>query len=283
MLNHKSPVAVVTDGTSDLPSDIAQAKNITVIPLNVRFGDQTYQAPGDLTADEFFRKLQESRALPTTSQPSVGAFVEAYSRLCQTHEAIVSVHISSKLSGTCGSAQMASQDLRDRCRVEVVDSLSATMGLGFLAMVAADAANEGKNADEVVAAVHKAMTRLRILLFVETLEYLQKGGRIGKAQAFLGSLLNLKPLLSLSGGEIVPVEKVRTRGRAIERLSETAREQGPIERLSVVYSTTPEDVEAFLAKIGDVVPRDQVIVAQYGPAIGTHIGPGAMGAVLLLK
>ena len=283
MLNHKRPVAVVTDGTSDLPSDIAQAKNITVVPLNVHFGDQTYQAPGDLTTDEFFRRLSESRDPPTTSQPSVGQFVEAYTRLCQSHEAIVSVHISSKLSGTYGSAQMASQDMRERCRVEVVDSLWATMGLGCLAMVAADAANEGKNADEVVADVQKAIPRMRILLFVETLEYLRKGGRIGKAQAFLGSLLNVKPLLSLSGGEIVPVEKVRTRGRAIMRLAEFAREQGAIEMLSVLYSTTPEDVEAFLANIGDAVQRDQVIVAKYGPAIGTHIGPGAMGAVLLLK
>jgi DegV family protein with EDD domain len=248
----------------------------------VHFGERTYLERVDITTSQFFQMLATSTSLPTTSQPSVSSFVDIYRKLSELTDSIISIHLSAKLSGTYASAVMAKEAIGGRCRIEVVDSQWASMGLGYLALAAAQGAQQGKNLDELCALVRRMIPRLRILFFVDTLEYLQKGGRIGKAQAFLGSLLNLKPVLTLTDGEIHPVERVRTRSKALEKLQDFVLSQPAVEQVAILHSTTPDDVEAILRQIAHVFPREKTIVTQYGPIIGVHVGPGVMGAVLLL-
>lgn len=273
-------VRIVTDSTADIPSPLAQELAIVVVPLNVQFGEVVFRDGVDLGTEEFFRRLVRSPALPTTSQPSAGAFLEVYSRLAAEGAEIVSLHISAKLSGTLNSAQVAKESLDVPCRIELMDSQSASLGLGLTAIAAARAAQAGASFQEVVALVRRRIDATTLLVFVDTLEYLQRGGRIGRAQAFLGGLLNVKPLLTLREGEIHPVERVRTRARALERLYEYAANYVQIEDLAVLHSTSPQEAQGLIRRLGGLFPEQQVLLATYGPVIGTHLGPGAMGVVV---
>ena len=276
-------VQVVTDSTSDLPSAVVQELCIHVIPLNVHFGDTVYRDGVDMTTEEFLVRLAASPRLPTTSQPSAGAFADLYRRLAQESKEIVSVHISSKLSGTCSSALLAKEMVADTgCRVEVVDSLVASMGLGLHAIEAARAARAGASLDEILSLLRQELIpRTHIVLFVDTLEYLQKGGRIGRARAFLGTMLRVKPILTVREGEIHPLEQVRTRARAVERLYELVRGLSSLRALAVVHSTTPEEAQALVARLTPFCPKERTYVGKYGPVIGTHLGPGAMGVIAI--
>lgn len=273
-------VRIVTDSTADIPSPLAQELAIVVVPLNVQFGEAVFRDGVDLGTEEFFRRLVRSPVLPTTSQPSAGAFLEVYSRLAAERAEIVSLHISAKLSGTLNSAQVAKESLDVPCRIELMDSQSASLGLGLTALAAARAAQAGASFQEVVALVRRRIDATTVLVFVDTLEYLQRGGRIGRAQAFLGGLLNVKPLLTLREGEIHPVERVRTRARALERLYEYAASYVQIEDLAVLHSTSPQEAQELRRRLGGLFPEQQVLLATYGPVIGTHLGPGAMGVVV---
>ena len=200
-------VRVVTDSTADIPPEIAAELGIDVVPLNVHFGTDTYRDNIDLSADEFYQRLVSSPRPPTTSQPSVGAFLEVYQKALGEADGIVSVHISAKLSGTWNSAVQAREQLDDSSRVQVVDTQQASMGLGWVAVTAAKAAQAGASLDEVASAAKSACEQVRVIFLVDTLEYLQKGGRIGKAQAMFGSVLAIKPLLTLQDGEVHPMER----------------------------------------------------------------------------
>ena len=271
-------VRVVTDSTADLPPEMAAELGIEVVPLNVHFGTDTYRDNIDLSADEFYQRLVSSPRTPTTSQPSVGAFLEVYQKaLDEGAEGIVSVHISAKLSGTWNSAVQAREQLDDPSRVEVVDTQQASMGLGWVAVAAAKAAQAGGSLEEVASAAKSAGGKVRAIFLVDTLEYLQKGGRIGKAQAMFGSVLAIKPLLTLENGEVHPMERVRTRGKGVARLVQLVQEAAPLQSLAVLYTTTEDEARALAERLAPCVPSGQVVVGRLGTVVGTYAGPGLLG------
>jgi DegV family protein with EDD domain len=274
------PVRVVTDSTSDLPPELAEAQGITVVPLNVQFGEETYRDGVDISPDQFYQRLVSSPRLPTTSQPSVGAFIEAYQGVAEGAEGIVSVHISAKLSGTCNSATQAQTELASTVPIEVVDTRQASLATGLVALAAARAAQAGASLAEVAEEARKASGEVSVFFMVDTLEYLQKGGRIGKAAAFLGGLLNVKPLLTIRDGEVHPLERARTRRKAVARLLELVRQAAPVRELAVMHSTTPEDAEELARQVAPLLSEGQVLTGRLGSVVGTYAGPGMLGVGL---
>lgn len=275
-------VKIVTDSTSDLPHELARSLDITVVPLKVRFGEQEFRDGVDLSPDEFYRRLMGESALPKTSQPSAGEFAEAYQRLARDADGIVSVHISSKVSGTLNSALQGKEQAKASCPIEVIDTYQASMGVGMVAMVAARAAQRGAPFEEVVSVARRAVERCQCFVLLDTLEYLEKGGRIGKARAMLGTLLKIKPMVIVREGEVHELGKERTRARGIARLDRTAREFAPIEEMSILYSTTPDEARALAQTVRDLLPDGkEPLIARFGPVLGTYVGPGALGIGLL--
>ncbi len=275
-------VAIVTDSTCDLPKEVAGHHGITVVPLNVHFGETVYADQVDITTDEFMEKMASSTALPTTSQPSVGAFESVFRTAADEQGVtdIVCVSISSKLSGTFQSASIAAQNLAGTLNVEVVDSFSAAAGLGFQALRAAELSDTGAGAKEISETLRNEINRYQVVFFVETLDHLRRGGRIGKAAQLVGGLLQLKPLLRLDEGVIVPFERTRTRSKAIAALEAYVNEAGPIDALSVLYNTTPDDATALASAIGVHTPEKDVTLSKISPVIATHIGPGVLGVAI---
>ena len=279
-------VKLVTDSTCDLPRDLADQWDLTVIPCNVHFDDEVYKDGIDMGPDEFYRKLVASPRLPTTAQPSVNDFLQVYESLRNEGHDVVSIHLSAKLSGTLNSATQARESIQSSQssgsgRIEVIDSRMASAGLGLVVLEAARMVRSGASYDQVVAGVQGSLPQTHCYFLVDTLEYLQKGGRIGKASAFLGSLLNIKPLLMIKDGEAHPVERARTRERGLHRLAETVRGFAPVKSLSIIYSTTPAEAEALKERFKDLVPEDEIVMSRVGPSVGTYLGPGALGVGLM--
>ncbi len=274
-------VCVATDSTADLPPEVVQELGITVVPLLVLFGDEAYRDGIDLSSEQFYERLATSTALPITSQPPVGAFLEAYRKLAAQTDEIVSIHITARASGTYESALQASKLVEAKTRIQVVDSESASMGMGFQVTAAARAAREGARLDEVAAIARSVGRRVHILALLETLEYLRRGGRIGRAQAFLGSVLNLKPLLTIRDGVIHPVARVRTRARALDRIFRDCMACGDLEQVAVMHGTTPDDAEVLAQRVRERLPDVPVHVGRLGPALGVHGGPGIIGMVVV--
>ena len=273
-------VKVITDSTADLPPALAEELGITVVPLNVHFGTEVYRDGVEITADEFYRRLVTASRLPTTSQPTPGDFLSAYDEMGQTTDEILSVHVSAKLSGTMNSATQAREEYGGACRIEIIDSLQGSMGLGMLAIAAAEAARRGDSLDDVVTETRAAIPKVGFIGLLDTLEYLEKGGRIGKAQAFMGSLLRIKPLLTIRDGEAHPLERARTRAKGVDRMCELVQEQMPLKDLAVVYTTTPDEARALAQRLQSYLPQGEVILSQVGPVVGTYLGPGVLGVAL---
>jgi DegV family protein with EDD domain len=273
-------VRIVTDSTCDLPRSICDELGIVVVPLNVHFGDKVYRDGVDLDSDQFFELLATSQNLPKTSQPATGLFEETYNRLAADGSAVVSIHLSSKLSGTLHSASLARDAVRSRCMVEVVDSRSASLGLGLIVKAAAEKACQGASQWDIVSYVRRLVPNVHVVCMVDTLEYLQRGGRIGRARAFVGTLLNIRPIIKLEDGEVHPGEKVRTRSKAIDWLVEFVELFPKIDQLAVLHSNSPSDIEMLLRRLEPLYPRDRILVGQYGPVIGAHVGPGGLGVVV---
>ena len=275
-------VKIVTDSTSDLPLESAEALGITVVPLYVHFGMEVFKDQVDLSADDFYRRLVTEKELPKTSLPSVGDFVAAYERIGRDADGIVSVHVSEKVSGTVNSARQAALQADVSCPIEVQDTLQASMGIGMVAIEAATVAATGANVEQVASAARDAITRCQCFALLDTLEYLQKGGRIGKAQALLGTLLRIRPMIILKEGEVHELGKERTRRKAIARLAQTAREFSPLDRLAVLYSTVRSDAEEVADSLTDLIADGEApMVVQFGPALGTYVGPNSIGIGLL--
>ena len=270
-------VKVITDSTADLPPALAEELGITVVPLNVHFGTEVYRDGVEITADEFYRRLVTASRLPTTSQPTPGDFLSAYDEMGQTTDEILSVHISAKLSGTMNSATQAREEYGGESRIEIIDSLQGSMGLGMLAIAAAEAARRGGSLDDVVTETRAAIPKVGFIGLVDTLEYLEKGGRIGKAQAFVGSLLRIKPLLTIRDGEAHPLERARTRAKGVDRMCELVQAEMPLKDLAVVYTTTPDEARALAQRLQSFLPQGEVILSQVGPVVGTYLGPGVLG------
>ena len=274
-------VKVVTDSTADLPSDVAESLGITVVPLYVHFGTEVLRDGVDILPDEFYRRLTEGPVLPTTSQPSVGDFVDVYEKLAQDSDGVVSVHISSMLSGTVNSATQAKAQMAAGKPVEVVDTLRASMTIGLVAMAAARAAQDGASLEEVAGVANDSAGRSHCIAMLDTLEYLEKGGRIGKAKALLGSLLKIRPLIRVEG-EVHEMGKERSRQRGIARIQKIAVESGELAGLAVMHSTTPDDAVKIGEALRKLLPEGkEPVIAQFGPVIGTYAGPGALGIGLL--
>jgi len=254
---------------------------ITVVPALIQFGDKVYRDGVDLSTDEFYHKLQINSVLPRTSAPSPGTFKEVYSQLAQMAEAIVSIHVSAQMSATYDAARLGSVDLK--CPISIIDSQTASMACGLLVIVAARAARDGASLSEIEALVRAAVPRTVTYGVFGTLEYLHKGGRIGRAQAFAGSMLKLNPILAIRAGEILPIARVRTRPKAIERLCEILRTSGVPQEMSVMSTTEPEEAEALAQRLAPMFPPDQMYRARIGPSMGTYVGPGAVGVSVIWK
>lgn len=272
-----SHVAIVTDSTADLPPEIRDRHGITMVPLNVQFGDESYVDQVELTTDEFMRRLASSSIMPTTSQPAVGVFEQTFRNLARDHDAIVCVLLSAKLSGTVQAAQLAADTVAGVIPVTVVDSLNVSLGCGFQALRAAELARQGLPAAEIVARLEAERTSYHVIFFVETLEYLRHSGRVSKAASLFGSLLQLKPLLRVDEGQVVPFERTRTRKNALAAVVAFGKSFAGVERASALYNTTPADAEWIAGQLKDVVTETEIPVAQFSPVLGTHVGPGALG------
>ena len=268
-------VRVVTDSACDLPQDIVDELGIEIVPLTIRFGSEELVDRKELGTEEFWRRLETSPVLPETAAPSAGAFETAFRSLAADGATgIVCVNLSSKLSATMQAAQVAAKTVEE-CPVEVVDSLSVSMGLGSLAIVAARAGAAGTDLDEIVAQMLDLRSRAKLFGTLDTLEYLKKGGRVGGARAMLGSMLSIKPVVEVRDGVVEEAGKVRTRSKALRLLVDKVKE-APVQNLSVLHGDAP-DVEELLEMLDPIVPRDQIVVGQIGPVVGTHAGPRIIG------
>jgi DegV family protein with EDD domain len=274
------PVKIVTDSGADLPEQLARELGITVVPIYVRFGEEVYRDRVSISEDEFYERLTHDPVHPNTTQPGPQDFLEAYQELSADADGIVSIHITGKLSGTYNSALMARDMLETGCPVEVVDSETLSMSVGLMVIAAAEMAKAGESMDKIVAEVKKAMPESSMLFLLDTLEYLRRGGRIGKAKALLGSVLNLKPMLTVKDGELVPAGQVRTRAKGMDKLFEYVKNAGNIQDLAVVYNTTPDEAQTLAERIGSVFDREKIRIARVGPGLGAHGGPGAMLVVI---
>ncbi|HNT24989.1 MAG TPA: DegV family protein [Anaerolineales bacterium] len=281
----KCKVAVVTDSTSSLTPAMGEKYDLHVIPEYVMFGVQSYYDGVNLDAETFYRLLKNSEKLPTTSQPSVQDFVKFYSALSEKAEAIISIHISQKMSATLDSARAACQQLPGMA-IQVIDSQSVSMGLGMIAIAAARAAAEGKELNEVVSFVERLIPKVNVIFTVDTLEYLHKGGRIGGATALLGTALSIKPVLYIKDGRIEPLEKVRTKKRAIGRILDLMAERaGKTEGLhaAVMHCNAWEEAQTLGEEVKARFHPAELIITEAGPIIGTHGGPGTLGVVFYIE
>jgi DegV family protein with EDD domain len=273
-------VRIVTDSTADLAEAQQRAAGITVVPLNVRFGDQVFRDHVDLSGDDFFARLKTSPQLPKTSQPAVGAFEEVFRRYRDAGDDVVAVLISGKVSGTVGAASTAARSV-DGEHIDVIDSFTTSMALGFLAIEAARLAKTGADRKLVAELVRELVPRARVLAAVDTLTYLEKGGRIGRARALLGSLLNVKPLITLQDGEVAPLGRARGRPQAIDRLVELLQRDGKLSHLAVLHGGAPTDAQRLKERVAGNYPELEIPIAETGAVIGTYTGPGVIGFTYL--
>ena len=274
-------VAIVTDSTADLPPELVEELGVTIVPLQVIFGDEAYREGVDITTEEFYERLVKSRQLPTTSAPSVGDFQEVYERLLEEVDSIVSIHIGAKLSGTVQAAHTARQSLAKPERIEIVDSQAVSVAIGFAVMEAVEAARAGAKLAEVKAAAESAVQRTHVRFMLDTLEYVRRGGRIGRARAYLGTLLRVKPILSFREGEVYPEERVRTRARGLERMIQWAVRHQKVKRAVVAHSTTLDEAESIRERLAMAFPSVKVYLIRFGPVLGTHGGPGTIGVGIM--
>jgi DegV family protein with EDD domain len=270
------PVKIVTDSSADLPDQLAEKLGITVVPLYVRFGEEVHRDRVTISEDEFYQRLENTPVHPSTVQPGPQDFLEVYQKLAPDAEGIVSIHISGKLSGTCNSALMARDMMEGGCPVEVIDTQSVSMGLGLIVIAAAQMAKAGEGIDKVVEEVKQAIPQIHLLAMFDTLKYLLLGGRIGKAKALLGSILSVKPMISLKDGELVPVGQARNRAKGMDKLFDLAKNAADIQDLAVVYNTMPDEAQNLAERISSVFDKEKIRMARVGPALGVHMGPGML-------
>lgn len=274
-------VRIVTDSTCDLPAEDIKRYAITVVPLTVFFGEEALLDGIDVTPADFYARMVAFKGLPRTSQPSVELFQDAYQSLAPDGVDIVSIHISSRLSGTLNAASVAREVVKEDVHVDLIDSYNVSLGLGLIVLEAARAAQAGASLPEVVAAARRAMDRVSVHVVVDTLEYLQKGGRIGRARSFLGSVLKVKPIIRVEDGEVAPFERVRTRARAIERIFELASNMPRAREMFVGCGGDDSDARALIERLRPHLPHTELRLGYLGPVVGVYTGPNALGIAAL--
>jgi DegV family protein with EDD domain len=274
-------IKIFSDSTMDLPKSYIDEHNISIVPLYVRFGEESYKDMFDLDSDAFYRKMAQTTVFPSTSQPSPQDFVDAYRPFVDEGYGIVSIHISSKLSGSYNSAVQAAKMLSG-ADITVIDGMSASIGTGLIVLAAARAAKEGKSKQEVLDIANSLIPKVRVIFTVDSLDHLQRGGRIGKAQAFLGSVLNVKPLLILEDGVIHPKERVRGQAKLFRRVLEVVGEDIKKDegvKVALIHAGVPDTVERLKKEIETSFKVDELILSKIGSVIGAHTGPGAWGVI----
>ena len=270
-------VRIVTDSCSDLPAGLVERHGITVLPCYVVMGDETYRDGVDISADHFYQQLATTPRLPTTAQPTPADFQQVYAELIGQGDQVVSIHVSGKLSGTLNSANQAKAAIGPDAPVEIIDSQLASAPLALAVLDAARLVESGLGFEAVAQQVRDSLTLHDAYFMLDTLEYLQKGGRIGKAQAFVGSMLNVRPILRLQDGEVLPVERPRNRERARRRLVELVRGLAPVRQMTVLYSTDQTLAQSTIEELRDMAPEEGIIEARFGPILGVYLGPNALG------
>jgi DegV family protein with EDD domain len=273
-------IKIVTDSTADLPPQLVQELGITVVPVYVRFGDKVYRDRVDISEDEFYRRLLHDHVHPNTTQPSPQDFVDVYSNLARQADGIISIHVSSKLSGTYNSALLGKELVEKECPIEVIDSQVLTMGLGQLVIAANTIAESGERFHKVLEEVKQMIPSIHVLGLLDTLKYLALGGRIGKVQALLGSVLSVKPMLTIKDGELVPAGRFRSRAKGIDRLFDFVKSAIDIQDVAVVYNTTLDEAQALVGRMSSIFPQERIRLAKLGPALGVHAGPDILFVAL---
>lgn len=275
-----SNVKILTDSLADIPAALIEELEIAVVPCTVRFGTEEFIDRVNLFPTEFYHKLVASPTLPTTAFPSSKMFEEVYRKLAEKTDRILAIHTIASLTGIYNASRVAAENIQT-ARIELIDSEQVSMSLGWLVILAARAAKEGATLAQVRALVENAKTRVHIIAMLDTLEYAQRGGRLGKGAALVGSLLNVKPLVSAVHSEIVPVENVRTQKRALERLAEIVLASGPIQELAVIHADALNHAQTLQKMLAKTFPLNQIVMSETGPVLGTHTGPGAVGIAWL--
>ena len=274
-------VKIVTDSLGNIPSKIAEELGITIIPIYVRFGTETYRDGVDLTTEQFYEKLMHSKILPTTAVPPLGDFVRVYDKLAEESDEILVITISHKLSATYEVALQAIELMKRKRRVEVIDSSTVLMAEGLMVIAAAKAAKAGANFDEVVNVTRNNIGRVDFRMAFDTLEYLKRGGRIGTAQAFLGSILRVNPILTMKDGYTEAVARTRSRAKAIDYLCNFAMSFSHIDEMAVEDATTPDEAEMLVERLGSKFPKESIYRTKVSPVVGTHVGPHVLGVSVL--
>ena len=274
-------VKLVTDSVADMPPDVVKKLEITVILLQVHFGQETYKDRVDLSSEDFYRKLEHGSSFPSTSAPSPGFFAEVFDDLAMKGNQILGVFVSRKLSATYDAALQGIKLMKKKCQVEVVDSTLGIMGQGLLVMEAAKRAISGANLSELISMISETIPRIHVRVALDTLEYLARGGRIGKVQAFLGSMLKMNPILGIKDGVAFPAARVRSRAKAIEWLLEFASKFGKVKALAVEYGTNVAEAKALARRMASVFPKASIYISNVSPVVGTHTGPNPLSLTVL--
>jgi DegV family protein with EDD domain len=274
-------IHLVTDSTSDIALADAEALGVHVVPLIVRFGEEQYRDGVDIDADQFYTKLEHTAIHPTTSQPSPDVFATLYrTLLADPDDHVVGLHISAKLSGTLQSATLAAQDF-DRSRIHLVDTESVSGGLQLLVRAALDDIKAGDDAALVAEKANRRRSKVTIMVLLDTLTYLHRGGRIGRAQAFVGGLLNVKPLIAVRDGEVVPIARPRSRSKGIDLIVEHIRSSLPLRGLAEFHAAAAESMTDLETRVGAAVSNVTAVLGRIGPVVGAYSGPGGLGVACL--
>ena len=278
-------IAVVTDSTAYIPDELVKKHQIHVVPLSVVFGDESYREGIDITTEQFYEKVKNEKDLPTTSQPAIGTFIETFEKLAENHDAIISIHLSSKFSGTFEAAKSAGEMVKN-VKVYPYDSELSTMPQGFYAITASEMARAGKTPDEIIEKLDEMKSKTRAYFMVDDLSHLQRGGRLNSAQKIVGSLLNIKPILHIVDGVIVPFEKIRTQKKAISRIMGMLEEDAAndkVTRVVFIHANREADAKRLRDQFAEKYPEIETVISYFGPVIGTHLGEGALGVAWLTE
>jgi DegV family protein with EDD domain len=276
-------IQIITDSTSDIPQDLAEELGIRVVPVYVRFNDKIYRDGVDIKNEEFYKKLATSPHHPATSQPTPEDFENVYKEYCDKVDGIISIHISSKISGTCNSAHIARKMLQSECPIEVVDSQFNSAGLAMVAMAAARLAKTGKSLAAIMEEVRRTIGKVHMFGVFETMKYLARSGRISKTIVTAANILNVRPLLTFREGEIIRAGLVRSFSKGMDRLYRFVESQKDIAELAIVHSVIPERAEQLKKRLAWLFPEEQIRIMTLGAGLGVHGGPGALLVGLRLE
>jgi len=269
-------VRVVTDSTADLTPELIEQLGITVVPAYVQFGNKCFRDGVDISHDELYKRIEDGSLKATTSQPTPSDFAGAYRKLSRETDEIVSIQVTSKLSGTYSSALKGKEMTEGKYSIEVIDSLSTSMGLGLMTLVAARMAQAGKTISEITEEIREMVSKTHIYAIFDTLKYVLQRGRLGKAKILLGNILNVKPMLTLRKGALWPLGIARTRSKGMDKLLDMLKKNPNAQEVGIVHSTTPEEAQTLKERVGFIIDKSRINISRLGPTLGVHGGPGAL-------